>query len=300
MLHAQYGAYMRQLWEYERDEIERAIEEMKKARPDFINMIDLYAGIMLNKAGANFEKVLHSNLIDKETLNDKLERGEPVHKISEFKIDIESSRKLFLEICRIVIGSGTEGDESIEGLRQAVEYGKFDISDLYKVFLEEDEEQFESISVAIGIDKEILAFIVFNSLKPSINLFAEWTAGQIEDIHKNDYDRCPICGSPPALSLLGDNGKRFLECGFCSYIWQTKRIYCPYCGNEDHESLKYYSIENEDLYRVDVCERCEKFIKTIDTRNLSRTIYTPLENLCTHHLNIKFEQMGYKTGVMRA
>ncbi len=298
MLHAQYGAYMRQLWEYERDEIERAIEEMKKARPDFINMIDLYAGIMLNKAGANFEKVLHSNLIDKETLNDKLERGEPVHKISEFKIDIESSRRFFLDICRTMIGSGTEGNESIEGLRQAVVDRKFDIGDIYGAFLDEDEVQFKKISDEMGIDKEVLAFIVFNSLKPSISVFAEWTARQMDDINESDYKRCPICGSPPALSIVGENGKRFLECGFCSYIWRTKRIYCPYCGNEDHESLKYFSIENEDLFRVDVCERCEKFIKTIDTRNSSRTIYTPLENLCTYHLNIKFEQMGYKTGVM--
>jgi len=289
---------MRQLWEYKRDEIKSAIDEMKKARPDFISMIDLYADIMLNKAVASFEKVLKSKLIDKETLNNKLEKREPIHKISEFPIDIESSRRFFLDICRTMIASGTEGNESIEGLRQAVEDRKFNIGDIYGAFLDEDEVQFKKISDEMGIDKEVLAFIVFNSLKPSISVFAEWTARQMNDIHKNDYDRCPICGSPPALSILDDNGKRFLECGFCSYIWLTKRIYCPYCGNEDHESLIYFSIENEDLYRVDVCERCGKFIKTIDTRNSSRTIYTPLENLCTYHLNIKFEEMGYKTGVM--
>ena len=111
-----------------------------------------------------------------------------------------------------------------------------------------------------------------------------------------DKGYCPVCGSMPELSLFEENGKRFLICGFCSHKWASKRMYCPFCENSDHETLQYYSIDDEEEYRVDVCEKCKKYIKTIDIKKTTRTIYAPLEIRSTPYIDIKFEEMGYKKG----
>ena len=78
---------------------------------------------------------------------------------------------------------------------------------------------------------------------------------------------CPLCGSRPVLGVLrpeGDSGKRFLLCSFCLREWEFRRILCPACGEEAEDKLPVYIAEESPHVRVEACETCKFYLRTID------------------------------------
>lgn len=78
---------------------------------------------------------------------------------------------------------------------------------------------------------------------------------------------CPVCGSLPLLGVLrpeGDSGKRFLLCSFCSQEWEFRRILCPTCEEEAEEKLPVYVAEDMPHVRVEACDTCKFYLRTID------------------------------------
>ncbi len=78
---------------------------------------------------------------------------------------------------------------------------------------------------------------------------------------------CPFCQRKPGLAVLrplGDGGMRSLVCSFCLAEWDFRRIVCPACGEEDHKKLSVYTAEQFDHVRVDGCESCRCYLKTVD------------------------------------
>jgi FdhE protein len=78
---------------------------------------------------------------------------------------------------------------------------------------------------------------------------------------------CPICGSAPLLGVLrpeGDGGRRCLVCSFCLHEWSFRRILCPTCGEEAENKLPVYVAEQLPHIRVEACDTCKLYIRTID------------------------------------
>src|SRR6202790_4715677 len=78
---------------------------------------------------------------------------------------------------------------------------------------------------------------------------------------------CPLCGGRPLFGVLrleGDGGKRCMVCSFCGYEWEFRRILCPTCGEEDEKKLPVYVAEQYPHIRVEACETCKFFVRTID------------------------------------
>ncbi|MGB8768785.1 MAG: formate dehydrogenase accessory protein FdhE [Candidatus Korobacteraceae bacterium] len=78
---------------------------------------------------------------------------------------------------------------------------------------------------------------------------------------------CPVCGARPQLAVLrpeGDGGKRFLVCSFCATEWEFRRILCPLCGEVDHQKLPRYSAEDFAAVRVEACDTCKYYLKSVD------------------------------------
>jgi hypothetical protein len=86
-------------------------------------------------------------------------------------------------------------------------------------------------------------------------------------------NRCPRCGGAPQVSILeqadtADGSSRRLQCATCLSTWEFRRILCPSCGNEDERTLGYYDSPSFPHVRVDTCDGCRRYIKTIDMRRL--------------------------------
>jgi formate dehydrogenase accessory protein FdhE len=85
------------------------------------------------------------------------------------------------------------------------------------------------------------------------------------------HSLCPFCNRKPGMGVLrqqGDGGSRSLICSFCLAEWQFRRILCPSCGEEDHAKLPVFTAEELPHVRVECCDTCKCYTKTVDlTKN---------------------------------
>ncbi len=107
---------------------------------------------------------------------------------------------------------------------------------------------------------------------------------------------CPICGGKADFAFLNkENGARWLVCWRCDTQWLFQRLVCPYCGNDDQKSLAYFTDDN-NLYRLYVCDVCHSYLKCIDLRQTEEEILFPLERILTVGQDSQIQEKGYKPG----
>ena len=128
-------------------------------------------------------------------------------------------------------------------------------------------EFWEQSTVAVNLQpaEELVAWLF---LQP----YAEYLADHSEWSPQNGgSSTCPLCGSKPHVGVLrpeGDGGKRSLVCSLCAMEWDYGRIECAACGEEDPQKLAVYSTNAFDYVRVEACDNCRRYIKTVDlTKN---------------------------------
>lgn len=278
------------------DDIKQAVDDIKKIKPEYAPMLGLYEKIFIAQEKSKDDMKLPEFTIAPDKLKIKLDEQFPLVTIPEFKFDSQASGRLFTEICGILSAEDNEVSEQVKKISKLAAEEKIDTDKLFSSILDEDEAAFDDFEKDHGIDKHVLAFIAYNSIKPSLAVFAQNIAVHLEKISAWEKGYCPVCGSAPELSLFEENGKRFMVCGFCGYKWASRRIYCPFCENSEHESLQYIEIEGEEEHRADVCDKCKKYIKTTDVKKTTRLVYPPLEYQATPYIDLLIEEMGYTAG----
>ena len=106
---------------------------------------------------------------------------------------------------------------------------------------------------------------------------------------------CPFCSGRPVAGVLrgeGDGAKRWLLCSLCSTEWPFRRVLCPNCSETDRDHLPVYSAPDFEHVRVEACERCKTYIKSVDLTRDGHAV--PLvDELATVALNIWAEEHGY-------
>jgi formate dehydrogenase accessory protein FdhE len=103
---------------------------------------------------------------------------------------------------------------------------------------------------------------------------------------------CPACGGQPHFSALRSEGERWLVCSRCSAEWPFARLQCPFCGNADPDTLAYYP-DQEGVYRLYVCNACQRYLKTIDLRQVDgRNLMA--EPIVTVNMDLAARQEGYR------
>ena len=106
---------------------------------------------------------------------------------------------------------------------------------------------------------------------------------------------CPMCKRKPGVAVLrplGDGGQRSLICSFCLAEWEFRRIVCPGCGEEDHAKLPVYTAEELKHVRVESCDSCRLYVKSVDmTKNgLAEPV---VDEIASVSLDIWAQSQGY-------
>jgi FdhE protein len=80
---------------------------------------------------------------------------------------------------------------------------------------------------------------------------------------------CPFCAIRPAVSVLRDDAEagatvRSLVCSVCFTERGAARILCPACGEDRPEKLPRLSAEEIPWIRIEACESCGRYLKSIE------------------------------------
>jgi FdhE protein len=278
------------------DNIKKAAKALKNLRPAYTPIIDFYERIFLSQEDARRQVQIDPIRISEKILAIKTKERLPLIAIFQFRIDSKSAHPLLKKICGIAAGANETMAGSAMALLNALKEKKLDPDALFSGLIAENDTYYRQIEEENGINKKILAFLIYSAIQPSLVVCAEQLSTYLPDDDPWKKGYCPICGSDPGLSVLEGEGERFLFCGFCWHKWQVQRLYCPFCGNTDSKTLHYFFSEEEKELRVDVCDSCKKYIKTVDARKAERIIYPPLEQISTLHLDIQAREKGLLSG----
>jgi len=278
------------------DQVKRAVDSVIKNYPAYADMLSFYGRLFDAQEKSKSRLRIEPLQIPDDVRAVKAREKFPLIEIKDFVFDRLESANLFVTIGELAQEANPKLAASASILLKAVDE-KFEPASLFDAFLNGNEALFENISEALEVEKQVLGFITYNSLKPCLCMGAVQLAAYLdkEDPWLKGY--CPVCGSAPILSILDGEGARSLICSFCWHPWPAKRVYCPFCDNSDNKDLHYFFSEEETDVRVDLCDKCKKYLKTIDTRQADRLIYPPLEQVATLHLDIKAREEGFEPGV---
>jgi FdhE protein len=106
---------------------------------------------------------------------------------------------------------------------------------------------------------------------------------------------CPFCSARPLVGVLrreGDGAKRFLICSVCSTEWACGRLICPGCGEETVDKLAVYTAFQFNHVRVEACDTCGQYIKTVDLTKNGLAVPV-VDELATIPLNFWAHEHGY-------
>jgi len=153
------------------------------------------------------------------------------------------------------------------------------------------EEQDESFNPSGASSSERALAWIF--LQP----YAEYLADHREvTIVDGTPSTCPLCGGRPAVGVLrseGDGAKKSLICMLCAHEWLFRRIYCPACGEEREPQMAFYSAPEIAHVRVDVCDTCHTYLKSVDLTKTGLAVAV-VDELATIPLDLWAREHGYQ------
>jgi formate dehydrogenase accessory protein FdhE len=127
--------------------------------------------------------------------------------------------------------------------------------------------------------------------------YAEFLANRRAPMHLDGTPSlCPLCSGKPVVGVLraeGDGAKKSLICMLCAHEWNFRRIYCPACGEEREPQMAFYSAPEIAHVRVDVCDTCHIYLKTVDLTKTGLAVPV-VDELATIPLDLWAREHGYQ------
>ena len=108
--------------------------------------------------------------------------------------------------------------------------------------------------------------------------------------------RCPICASAPVAAALREEGqgaRRTLVCSLCFTEWDYLRIQCPACEENRFDALPVYTADAHAIARIDACDSCRTYVKTIDLTRDGLAVPT-VDDLASLPLDLWARERGYQ------
>ena len=110
---------------------------------------------------------------------------------------------------------------------------------------------------------------------------------------------CPRCGGLPQVSYLSEGGEalvsgpRMLLCCRCSESWIHQRMTCVGCGEQTTAKLPIFAdAERFPHLRADACERCRRYVITVDIRKDPEAVPV-VDELTALPLDLYVQERGF-------
>mgnify|MGYP000188636448 CR=1 FL=1 len=275
------------------DQIKQTADVIKKIRPVYQPILDFYSQVFLAQEASRAQVELSSIIISPDLLAMKRDSQLPLIDPSEFLIDVKETGVLFSKLCDLAHDLAPELSEGAKVLKKALQEDKFELETVIIAILNNQDGVLEQQAEKSGGQISELIFFAYSSMIPSIKTCSEQLETYLIPLAEMKKGYCPICGNQPDMALFDEDGKRHLKCSFCSHQWAVGRMGCVFCENNDKDQQLYFFSNEEEEYRVNLCDHCHQYIKVVDLRKMDRPFFPGLEMVSSLHLDIKAREKGY-------
>lgn len=269
------------------------LDEASRSAPEYGEILALFRAIIAyadNRYGET--GILFTPDISHRT--ERIQAGFPLLSAEAMTVEIPAALDFLAGLLDVIRKESLEGGGDLQLLAAALGRGEFDLPVLFTACLERDREKIEAAAEASGVQASLLEFALETVLKAALEPFA----ATLEEADFGGWQErcCPVCGSRAGMGeLVGDEGRRYLSCCTCSFKWPYNRLQCPYCGNDDPQTLSYFTVDDGPI-RVDTCQKCSRYLKTRDSRKGRAEVPLEAEDMATIHLDLVAGREGFERG----
>lgn len=269
------------------------LEELKKRRPQYAEIYDFYTGL------CRFLQEGKSSWLDcspeMKTWEQRRQAGFPLLSRDALLIDEDEAAQFVGKLINALVELGQEGQDELAELKQAIAAEAISMKELLAACLEKDRAPLAKVAEALDIPPALLEYVCSTALAFGLQSWRDKELPVRITGWQEGY--CPLCGGIPSMGeLVGEEGQKRLHCSICATSWDVTRLRCSYCGNEETDSLEYFTAEGETGYRVDVCRKCSCYLKVVDSRELGEGLPMDVEDLNSMHLDLMAQKEGFAKG----
>jgi FdhE protein len=267
----------------------QTIEKYKTTTPHYVELLDILGEILIirEEHRRKMKEIIFP--VDEDLIKRKIAGGLPLIDFSAGIFDLSEPKQYFLSLLEI---AEKRAPGETKEIVQKIKDGSFNFEKLIC-------DSFNSLhdDTPDEVDEDVIDLVdlfLEESLRPALEKVVEKYGSTVAEIGWTE-GYCPICGKEPKIGeIREEEGRRFLFCTQCGFEWRFRRIKCPFCGNEEQQTLAYFTIEGEEKYRVDVCHECKRYIKIVDFRESKEEANLDVEDIATLHLDMLANEEGYE------
>jgi len=267
----------------------KTIEKYKATTPHYVELLDILGEILIirEEYRRKMKEIIFP--VDEDLIKRKIAGGLPLIDFSAGIFDLTEPKQYFLALMEI---AEKRAPGETKEIVQKIQDGSFNFEKLIC-------DSFSSLQddASDVVDEDVIDLVdlfLEESLRPALEKVVEKYGSTVAEIGWTE-GYCPICGKEPKIGeIREEEGRRFLFCTQCGFEWRFRRIKCPFCGNEEQQTLAYFTIEGEEKYRVDVCHECKRYIKIVDFRESKEEANLDVEDIATLHLDMLANEEGYE------
>jgi FdhE protein len=275
----------------------KTIEDYKMTNPHYTDLLDILAEILILRE--EYRKSMKNPIfsVQEKLISGKMEGGLPLIDLAGQKYDLTRPKEYFYSLIAI---AEKRIPADAQKFLDVIKDEQFDWETIIRASFNPGPEEEESLEKEVKTPGEhddqldLIDLFIEESLRPELEAIAEQYGALVE---KSGWTEgyCPICGKEPKIGEIreSEDGRRYLFCHQCGYKWHFRRIKCPFCGNEEQHSLAYFAVEGEESHRVDVCNKCRRYIKIIELSKSSEDVNLDVEDITTLHLDMLAYEEGY-------
>lgn len=279
----------------EKDKYSKILEklgEWAQGEGSLPQIIEAYGKLLRLQVEARSRIAVLQPDLTEVTIASRLKQGTPVVEFEDLSLDWLLVQDLFRAVAQILAeytSRDTSDATALGSIASNISTLKQAIRDWYQG------KSLSSIAAENHVSEELLAATIQAALYPFLVIHSEALRKMVnQELWRRRV--CPICGGKPDFALLDkERGARWLLCSRCDTEWLFQRLECPYCGAQSQGALAYFTNEQE-LYRLYTCKKCQGYIKAIDLRRTSSEVLLPLERITTVDLDRQAVEAGYKAG----
>jgi len=269
----------------------KTIEKYKNTTLHYSELLDILGEILILRE--EYRRKMKKTVfpVDEKLIETKISGGLPLIDLSSGGIDLSEPREYFLALLGIAQKRvPNETDDIVEKIKDgSVDFDKM----VREAFYSQNEDASDDSEESDDDVFDLVDLFLEESLRPAMEKVVEKYGTRIAESGWSE-GYCPICGKEPKIGEIKDEeGRRYLFCNQCGFEWYFKRVVCPFCGNDEQQTLAYFTIEGDERYRVDVCNVCKRYIKMVDFRETKEEANLDVEDIATLHLDMLANEEGY-------
>jgi len=282
--------------------LDRRLAALRKARPDLHQALDLQEALVRASLSAPRPAEAHPFPLPHDQVAARLREGVPLLHDEPAYVDVHLAADVFSRLVNVLQPrADTELGVRLDGVVAAATSGSIDPQRLFGEAFVQHTDHLAEIALQSGVDAELLSTLAAQAVAPLLRAYADRLLPLIQrhddgspemTLWQQGY--CPICGGWPVLAeLRGIELAQYLRCAACGSGWRSRRLFCPYCGNDDHHSLKMLTIEGEQRFRISVCERCKGYLKVSNAFDPPPAELLVIDDVASLHLDVAAIERGY-------